>query len=71
MIVSAVAVLGSAALSNQEVGALYPYTINLFIIQGKLTSIGYSIMLSLLIVLVLSILGFLITYIYFEREDLN
>ena len=45
--------------------------VNLFIIQGKLTSIGYLIMLSLLIVLVLSILGFLITYIYFEGEDLK
>ena len=71
MIILAVAVLGSAALSNQDVGDMYPYTINLFIIQGKLTSIGYPIMLSLLIVLTLSILGFLITYIYFEGEDLK
>ena len=42
MIGSAVIVMGSAALSNQEWGALYPWTATYFLVQGKLHRLSYT-----------------------------
>jgi hypothetical protein len=43
MIGSAVIVMGSAALSNQEWGALYPWTATYFLVQGKIQGTGYPL----------------------------
>ena len=59
MIGSAVIVMGSAALSNQEWGALYPWTATYFLVQGKLQSTGYPTLLSVSIIILVSAVGFL------------
>jgi bacitracin transport system permease protein len=71
MIVSAVMVMGSAALSNQKFGALYPWTATYFLIGGKIESSGYPAILSIVIISVLSIAGFIATFYYFNKEDLK
>lgn len=71
MIFSAVIVLGSAALSNQEIGALFPWTATYFLIDGRLANIKYPIPLSISIITIISILGFYITIHYFKNEDLK
>lgn len=71
MIGSAVIVMGSAALANQEWGALYPWTATFFLVQGKIESTGYPTGLSLGIIFMLSAVGFFMTYHHFKREDLK
>lgn len=71
MIASAVIVLGSAALCNQNWGALYPWTASVLLLQGKVESTGYPIWLSITIMMLVSGMGFAFTFLYFKREDLK
>lgn len=71
MIGSAVIVMGSATLSNQAWGALYPWTATYFLVQGKITGTGYLIQLSVVIILLVSAIGFFMTFHYFKKEDLT
>lgn len=71
MIASAVIVLGSAALCNQNWGALYPWTASVLILQGRVESTGYPIWLSITILMLVSGMGFLFTFLYFKKEDLK
>lgn len=69
VIISAAVVMGSAALSNQEFGALYPYTASLFLINGRIKSTPYPIPLVIGIIVLFSLIGFYLTFRYFDRED--
>ena len=71
MIGSAVIVMGSAALSDQEWGALYPWTATYFLVQGKNQSTAYPVWLSVAIILLISTVGFFMTFHYFKKEDLK
>lgn len=71
MIGSAVIVMGSAALSNRDWGALYPWTATYFFVQNKTISIGYSVWLSTAMILLVSLVGFFMTFYYFNKEDLK
>lgn len=71
MIALAVIVMGSAALSNQEIGALYPWTATFFLMEGRVESTGYPIGLTIGIIALVSILGFVATFIYFQKEDIR
>jgi len=71
VIVSAVIVMGSAALSNQDLGALYPWTSTYFLVIGRLKSTGYPISLAVGIIILVSAIGFLATFRYFKKEDLK
>lgn len=71
MIASAVIVMGSAALSNHEWGALYPWTATFFLMEGRIPSTGYPIPLVIAIIAFVSIAGFLLTFNHFKKEDLK
>lgn len=71
VIASAVIVMGSVALTNQDVGALYPWTATYFLVQGKIHSTGYSVLLSVTIILLVSAVGFFLTIQYFKGEDIK
>lgn len=71
MIAAAVIVMGSAALSNQDIGALYPWMATFFLVKGKLASTGYPIWLTTSIIALVSIHGFAATFIYFQKEDIK
>lgn len=71
MIVSAIMVMGSAALCNQKIGALYPWTATYFLVIGKNTNTGYSNGLMTVIILLVSMLGLAGTFCYFEKEDIR
>ena len=68
---SAVIVMGSAAISNREWGALYPWTATFFLVQGKIESTGYLTAISVATILLLSAVGFFMTFHYFQKEDLK
>ena len=71
VIASAVIVMGSAALCNQDFGALYPWTATFFLIKGKLTCTGYPPLLAISIIILVSVIGFFATFHYFQKEDLK
>lgn len=68
---SAVIVMGSAALANQDLGALYPWTGTYFLMMGKTLSTIYPIWLSSIIIILIAMIGFISTYTYFKKEDLK
>lgn len=71
MIGSAVIIMGSVALCNQEWGALYPWTAAFFLVQGKTPSTGYPTSLSVATIFLVSIIGFFMTFQHFNKEDLK
>ena len=71
IIIMSVVVMGSAALCNQELGALYPWTATYLILSGRIAETGYPIWLSTTIIALTAIVGFGMTYYYFEKEDLR
>lgn len=71
MIASAVIVMGSAALSNHEWGSLYPWTATFFLLEGRISSTGYPIAVPLAIILLVSAVGFFMTFHHFKKEDLK
>lgn len=71
VIAAAVVVMGNAALSNQDVGMLYPWTAIFFIIKGKTGSTGYPVSLAAAIIFIVSLVSFFITFNYFRKEDLK
>jgi len=71
VIASAVIVMGSAALSNQDFGALYPWTATFFLINGKMKSTGYPTSLGIVIIAIVSATGFFMTFNQFKKEDLK
>lgn len=71
VIMAAVIVMGSVAVSNQEIGALYPWTAGLFMITGRTFDTVYSIPLALGILTLASFIGFFLSFRYFCLEDLK
>lgn len=71
MIASAVIVMSSAALSNQDMGALFPWTATYFLLDERLKSTGYPIPLSISIILAVTVVGLLATFQYFKKEDIK
>jgi bacitracin transport system permease protein len=68
---SAVIVMGSAALANHDWGVFYPWTAIFFLVQGKINSSGYSTALSVIIILLVSAAGFILTFYHLKTEDLK
>src|SRR5699024_10470536 len=68
VIASAVIVMGSVALSNQELGALYPWTATFFLIDGRIESTGYPLALAIGIIILVSAVGFFMTFHHFKKE---
>ncbi|RXY87748.1 bacitracin ABC transporter permease, partial [Salmonella sp. 3DZ2-4SM] len=64
-------VMGSVALSNQELGALYPWTATFFLIDGRIESTGYPLALAIGIIILVSAVGFFMTFHHFKKEDLK
>lgn len=71
VIASAVIVMGSVALSNNDLGALYPWTAGFFLIGGRIPSTVYPIAASVSIILLVSAVGFFISFRSFKKEDLR
>ena len=71
MIASAVVVLGSAALCNQDWGALYPWTASVLLLKGRIEETGYPVWLSISILFLVSVIGFVLTFLHFKKEDLK
>lgn len=71
MIVSAVIVLANAALTNQKMGALCPWTATYLFMEGRIQNTGYPVLLAAGIIGVTSLAGFLAALYYFKWEDLK
>ena len=68
---SSVIVMGGAALSNQDLGALYPWTGAFFLSSGKLIETGYPPAATLAVIMVVFLGGTMLTFRHFKREDIR
>jgi bacitracin transport system permease protein len=63
--------MGNAALTNEALGALYPWTASYLLVHGSIAQTGYSYALAAGLVAFVSILGFLASVVYFQQEDIK
>ncbi|MEA4973759.1 hypothetical protein SDC9_95535 [bioreactor metagenome] len=71
IIASATVVMGNAALSNETIGALFPWTAVSMFMNGKIAESGYPLWVSVLIVVFIAVVGFALSMIYFNKEDVK
>ncbi len=71
VIAAATVLMGNAALANEAIGALFPWTATLLLINGKIPGTGYLDTLAISFIALVSILGFLASIIYFQKEDIK
>lgn len=71
VIAAATVLMGNAALANEALGALYPWTATLLLLNGKLTGTDYPTILPVGLIALVSILGFFASAIYFQKEDIQ
>ena len=71
IIIASVIVMGSAALSNQDIGALYPWTATFFLVNGRIQNTGYPMFLSIGFIALVSAMGLYLTFFHFKKEDLK
>ena len=71
MIVSAVIVLGNAALCNQKIGALYPWTATYLLVTDRIKETGYRAGVAIVIIAATVAEGCVATWIHFQREDIR
>lgn len=71
MIVSAVVVMGNAAVCNQKIGAVYPWTATYLLIADRIQETGYSSVAVVLSIGVTVIAGIVATWIHFQKEDIR
>lgn len=58
-------------LCNQDWGALYPWTASVILLQGRVAETGYPVWLSIMILTLISGIGFVLTFFHFKKEDLK
>jgi len=71
VIASAVIVMGNAFLSNEPLGALFPWTSTSLLISGKIANTGYPYWLVIGLIILVSALGFITSFVYFGKEDIK
>ncbi len=67
---AATILMGNAALANEAIGALFPWTATLLWINGKITG-DYLNTLAISLIALVSVLGFFASLIYFQKEDIK
>ncbi|WP_409200436.1 ABC transporter permease [Methanobrevibacter sp. DSM 116169] len=63
--------MGNAGLTNESIGALFPWTASFLLINGRLSETGYSELLVISIIGFISIFGFIASILYFQKEDID
>lgn len=63
--------MGNVMLSNEDLGALFPWTSSYFLITDKIESTGHSYSIVICLIAVVSIVGFIASGYYFNKEDVK
>ncbi|MEO3944943.1 hypothetical protein [Gorillibacterium sp. CAU 1737] len=58
-------------MSNEPLGALFPWTTTYLLASGKLDQTGYSSALSISLIAAVGLIGFLASLLYFQKEDVK
>src|SRR5699024_9626754 len=62
---------GKCRTFKSRMGSVVSVTATYFLVQGKLQSTGYPTLLSVSIIILVSAVGFLMTFHHFKKEDLK
>lgn len=71
VITSATIVMFNAALTNENIGALFPWTSIYLVASNRILETGYPVMLSVSLILFTIIVGFSLCFYYFNKEDVK
>jgi len=71
IIAAATIAMVNVALTNEALGALFPWTATFLFVDGRMAQTGYPYPLSIGLIALVSILGFLASVVYFKREDVK
>lgn len=71
VIASATLLMMNAALSNEELAALFPWSAIYMVATNRVEKTGYSLELSVLIILITSIIGMILSIWYFGKNDIK
>ncbi|WP_010271590.1 ABC transporter permease [Paenibacillus senegalensis] len=71
IIAAATVVMGNVGLSNEALGALYPWTAIYLVVSGGIAQTGYPVSIAVALIALVSILGFLLSFVHFHREDIK
>lgn len=71
VIASATLLMMNAALSNEELAALFPWSAIYMVATNRVEETGYSIELSVLIIIITSIIGMILSIWYFGKNDIK
>ncbi len=71
IIAAATIVMGNVALSNEALGAVFPWTAITLLIDDKIGQTGFSYALVIGLILSVSIFGFVASIVYFQKEDIK
>lgn len=70
MIISAIIVMGSVALCNHDLGAIYPWTASYFLLMNMVENSGYPLFATISVIGIIAIIGFYMSIHYFKKENL-
>jgi bacitracin transport system permease protein len=71
LISAATIAIANVILSNSELQALFPWTATHLIVKNGFTQIEYSKVLVIGLIALVSILGLVLSIVYFQREDIK
>ncbi|RBQ24359.1 hypothetical protein ALNOE001_02870 [Candidatus Methanobinarius endosymbioticus] len=71
IIAATIFVMGNVGLVNESIGALYPWTSIYLLLNGGTYQTGYSCLLYISLILIVSIIGFIASILYFKNKDIN
>ncbi|MGL5256683.1 MAG: ABC transporter permease [Proteocatella sp.] len=71
VITSATIVMFNAALTNENIGALFPWTSIYLVASNRILETGYPVILSVSLILFTIIVGFSLCFYYFNKEDIK
>lgn len=63
--------MGNVALTNETLGALFPWSATFLLIDNRIVQTGYPCPLAIALIVLVSILGFLASVAYFKKEDVK
>jgi bacitracin transport system permease protein len=71
VIAAATVAMGNVVIYSESLAALFPWAASYLLVRGEIAQTGYPLYLVIGLIAVVSIFGFAVSIIYFQREDIK